>query len=296
VIELSSDRLTLQLAPAIGGAIAGLAYRTTTGDRIDLMRSMSPEAVSAGDVLGASCFPLTPFSNRLRNGRCSFQGTAIQLPLNSDGPHNEHGHGWQRPWQVETQSSDSACLVYRHVPDDWPFAYEMRQHFHLAAQSLTVIIESCNTGTTAMPYGFGLHPYFTRTPNCHMTAAVQGFWATDQEVMPTTLLPVPTEANLTAGIRLDEVELDNVFTGWGGEALIDWPEYRLALTMSASAPLRSLVVYAPKNEPYFCAEPVSNITDAFNLCHERKDTGMLVLEPGASVKATITFNVHQTAG
>jgi len=295
VIELSSARLTLRLAPAIGGAIAGLAYRSTGGKTIDLMRSMSPQAVSTGDVLGASCFPLTPFSNRLRDGRCSFRGTAIQLPLNSDGPHNEHGHGWQRPWQIETQSGDSACLLYRHVPDEWPFAYEMRQHFRLAGQTLTAIIESRNTGTTAMPYGFGLHPYFTRTPGCRMTAPVQGFWATDQEVMPTTLLPVPAEANLTTGIRLDDVELDNVFTGWSGEALIDWPEYRLAMSMTATTPLRSLVVYAPKNEPYFCAEPVSNITDAFNLCHERDDTGMLVLEPGASVRAEITFRVHETA-
>jgi aldose 1-epimerase len=56
------------------------------------------------------------------------------------------------------------------------------------------------------------------------------------------------------------------------------------------------VVYAPRNEPYFCAEPVSNITDAFNLCHTRDDTGMLVLEPGASVKAEITFSIRPTAG
>ncbi|HVI89705.1 MAG TPA: aldose 1-epimerase [Dongiaceae bacterium] len=296
MIDLTSERLTLRLAPAIGGAIASLAYRNTAGDRIALMRPMSAHVLLTGDVLGASCFPLTPFSNRLRDGRCSFRGAAIQLPRNSDGPHNEHGHGWQRPWLVETHADDSASLLYRHAPDDWPFSYEMRQHFRLARQSLTVVIESRNTGPTAMPYGFGLHPYFTCTPRCRLTASVQGFWATDQEVMPTRLLPVPAEVNLTAGIRLDDVDLDNVFTGWSGEAAIDWPEYRLALTMAASAPLRSLVVYAPKNESFFCAEPVSNITDAFNLCRERDDTGMLVLEPGASVRAEITFSIHETAG
>lgn len=291
-IEIASGPLRLRLAPSIGGAIAGFSYHGPTG-RVELLRPMEEGACLAGDVLGASCFPLTPFSNRLRQGRFRFRGRDIQLPLNSDGPHNEHGHGWQRPWLVETASSDSACLLYRHQPDAWPFAYEMRQHFRLTDMALSITIESRNTGSTAMPYGFGLHPYFTRTPLCRMTAPVQGFWATDREVMPTALLPVPAEADFTQGIHLDAVELDNVFTGWSGEALITWPEHRLQLAMSATPPLRCLVVYAPKGEAFFCAEPVSNITDAFNLCAQRDDTGMLILEPAGEVRAEITFSLCQ---
>ncbi|HVJ41941.1 MAG TPA: aldose 1-epimerase [Dongiaceae bacterium] len=290
LIEIASGPLRLRLAPAIGGAIAGFSYRGEAGT-IDLLRPMDPAALAASDVLGASCFPLSPFSNRLRDGRFRFRGREVQLPLNSDGPHNEHGHGWQRPWLVETQTPAGASLLYRHAPDDWPFAYEMRQHFRLTDTALTISLASRNTGPTAMPYGFGLHPYFARTPRCRMIAPVDGFWATDAEVMPTALLPVPAAANLRQGIRLDEVELDNVFTGWSGEAVITWPEHRLQLAMSASPPLRCLVVYAPKGEPYFCAEPVSNITDAFNLCDRRDDTGMLILEPGAEVRAAITFTL-----
>jgi aldose 1-epimerase len=140
-----------------------------------------------------------------------------------------------------------------------------------------------------MPYGFGLHPYFARTPRCRLSAPVRGFWAADDEVMPTELLPVPAEANLTSGISVEDVALDNVFTGWSGEAVIAWPEHRLQLAMSATAPLHFLVVYVPTGEDYFCAEPVSNSTDAFNLCNERDDTGMLVLEPGDRVQATVRF-------
>jgi len=291
-LALAAGHLVLRLAPAIGGAIAGFSVQTSGGGATDLLRPMDAATLAAGDVLGASCFPLTPFSNRLRQGACTFRGRAIRLPLNSDGPHNEHGHGWQRPWQVETQTADQAALLYRHQADDWPFAYEMRQHFHLTADALTVTLDSRNTGDTAMPYGFGLHPYFARTPECRLTAPVQGFWAVDDEVMPTALLPVPERANLTNGIRIDDVELDNAFTGWSGEAQVTWPEHRLRLTMSASQPLRFLVIYVPKNEPYFCAEPVSNSTDAFNMSEYRDDTGMMVLEPGAQVTATIRFRVE----
>jgi aldose 1-epimerase len=289
VLTLAAGNLTLRLAPAIGGSIAGFNYRLPAGPSVDLMRPMTATALAAGDVLGASCFPLSPFSNRLREGRCSFKGQDIHLPLNSDGPHNEHGHGWQRPWAIDAQHADRATLLYRHEADAWPFAYEMRQHFQLSETSLTVTIESRNTGSAAMPYGFGLHPYFARTPQCRLSAPVRGFWAVDDEVMPTELLPVPAEANLTSGISVEDVELDNVFTGWSGEAIIAWPEHRLQLAMSADAPLRFLVVYVPKGEDHFCAEPVSNSTDAFNLCNDRDDTGMLVLEPGDRVKATIRF-------
>jgi aldose 1-epimerase len=290
LLDLASDQLHVQLVPAIGGAIAAF-HHGSAGKWIDLLRPMDVTALADGDVLGASCFPLTPFSNRLRGGRCHFQGRDIQLPLNSDGPHTEHGHGWQRPWQIEARESDRATLLYRHTPDDWPFAYEMRQHFLLAESALDVTLESRNIGDGPMPYGFGLHPYFSRTPQCRLTAPVQGFWAVDNEVMPTALLPVPAAANLTAGITVDDVELDNAFTGWSGNAQISWPEHGLQLTMTATAPLRFLVVYVPKGEAYFCVEPVSNSTDAFNMSAGRADTGMLVMEPGERIAATIRFGV-----
>lgn len=295
IVALASENLRLRLAPSIGGAIAAFQFKTADGHLIDLMRPMDATALAAGDVLGASCFPLTPFSNRLRNGRFTFRDQDIKLSLNSDGPHTEHGHGWQRAWQVESQTSNLVTLVYRHQPDDWPFSYEMRQHFRLAQSELSVTIESRNTGAAAMPYGFGLHPYFTRTDRCRLVAPVQGFWAVDDEVMPTELLPVPAAVNLTDGIRIDDVGLDNAYTGWSGKAYITWPEYSLGLTMSASAPLRFLVVYVPKGEAYFCAEPVSNSTDAFNLCSSRNDTGMLILEPGDQLQATIGFSVDVQA-
>jgi aldose 1-epimerase len=60
--------------------------------------------------------------------------------------------------------------------------------------------------------------------------------------------------------------------------------------MIAEGPLGFLVVYTPPGEDFFCAEPVSNATDAFNLAAAgRTDTGMLVLEPGRSASARVTF-------
>ena len=100
LVELRNAPLSLSLAPSIGGAIAAFSHQATDGRQVQLMRAMSPATLQAGDVLGAGCFPLTPFSNRLRDGKCRFGDTDIHLKLNSDGPHTEHGHGWQRRHSV----------------------------------------------------------------------------------------------------------------------------------------------------------------------------------------------------
>jgi aldose 1-epimerase len=48
------------------------------------------------------------------------------------------------------------------------------------------------------------------------------------------------------------------------------------------------VIFTPPGRPFFCAEPVSHVTDAFNLADAgRADTGRRVLDPGATIEATI---------
>jgi aldose 1-epimerase len=113
-------------------------------------------------------------------------------------------------------------------------------------------------------------------------------WATDAEVMPTTLVDPDPRLGSSEGLLVDAVALDNAFTGWHRPATIRWPGRGARLRLEATAPLDFLVVYAPPAESYFCAEPVSHCTDAFNLAAQAiDDTGMLVLEPGASVSATV---------
>jgi aldose 1-epimerase len=83
----------------------------------------------------------------------------------------------------------------------------------------------------------------------------------------------------------DAVALDNCFVGWSRRATIDWPELGARLVIRAEPPLDCLVVYTPAGRPFFCLEPVSHVTDAFNLAAAgRRDSGMLVLEPGETLE------------
>ena len=291
ILALGQGDLALELCPPLGGSIANFRW-SKAGNWVDLLRPTSRESLAKGDMEAVACFPLTPFSNRLRQGRCRFQGRDIVMPLNTSGPHVEHGHGWQRPWQVAMSAGDRAILRLSHAGDAWPFPYVMEERFQISDAGLDVELVTRNTGDSPMPYGFGLHPYFPATPRCTLTASVGGFWETDEEVMPTRHTRAPADFDPANGLPVAERSMDNAFTGWRGRAAIDWPERKARLIMTASAPLGVLVVYTPPGESYFCAEPVSNTTDAMNMAHTRDDTGLIVLAPGASISARVTFRAE----
>jgi len=287
---LTAGRAALALAPSVGGSIARYWWKVD-GANMDWFRPAGARGIAARDAASMACFPLVPFSNRVRHGRFTFAGREIRLPPNQlPAPHAEHGHGWQAPWAIVARADDRLTIEYRHRADAWPFAYRARQTFRLSPSALVVDIAVTNLARQGMPVGIGLHPYFPRTPRTSLTARVDRIWLTDHEVMPVALAKPPSAFRLDRGLRVGHSNLDNAYTGWRRRAEIHWPERRARLVMSASGPLRFLVVYAPPKESYFCAEPVSNCTDAFNLAAAgRLDTGMIVLPPQARVAARVTF-------
>ena len=188
------------------------------------------------------------------------------------------------------RAEKTLVIECRPAADAWPFPYLARQTFRLDEERLTVEIAARNLGQTPMPIGLGLHPYFPRAAATRLTASVAKMWDTDGEVMPTALIDPPADRRLDLGVSVDGVVMDNVFTGWSGRAMIEWPESQARLTMTADEPLSFFVVYTPPGEAYFCAEPVSHCTDAFNLADQgRDDTGIIVLRPRESVTAAVHF-------
>jgi len=280
---------TVEIAPQSGGAIASFRW-DVDGEAVDWFRPASVSAIVDGEVGAMGCFPLVPYSNRIENSRFDFNGRAVNLPgTRPTDPHFEHGHGWRHAWTVLRHEASRIVLRYHHASDRWPWDYEAEQDISLAAGNLAVTLTVRNRALEPMPVGFGLHPYFPATPTTRIVTGVNGMWETDSEVLPTRLVGVPPAADPSTGLVTSSIELDTVFTGWSRQARIEWPETRRALTMQADAPLNFLTLYTPANEPYFCAEPVSNITNAFNLSAHRSDTGQIILQPEASITANVRF-------
>ena len=291
IIELRSGPLVLGVAPSACGAITRFSYGAR-GREIELLRPASAEAIAARNPLGMACFPLVPFSNRVRNGRFTFQGRAVTLPPNFlPEPHAIHGQGWRAAWTVVERGDASLTIEYRHAADAWPFAYVARQRYDLAGDRLDLTFTVTNEAAEAMPAGFGLHPYFPRTPRARLRAQVREFWKEDADSMPVELMPVPDTIPLAGeGLNPDAVALDTNFLGFGGTADIEWPEHDASLRLATRGPFTCFVVYTPTGQPFFCAEPATNCIDAFNLAASgRTDTGMLILPPGETASGTVSF-------
>jgi len=116
--------------------------------------------------LAAANFHMIPYSNRIRDGKFSFQGMTIQL----DGAqaHAIHGAVRKLPWKVISGDSSQLITEFQskdHASVNWPWPFISTIEQHLEANLLTSRLTLSNEGDTAMPAGMGWHPYFVRTVN-----------------------------------------------------------------------------------------------------------------------------------
>lgn len=289
------------LAPHIGGAIAAFD-ESRDGQTVHWLRPATSEALAARDPLGMASFPLLPYCNRIRDARFAFHGAFVDLSGDGNAfPHALHGNAWRLPWRVDDVSDGRARLVLRHEPSretahHWPFAYEAAQDFALDADSLSVTLSARNLSDRPMPFGMGHHPYYPRTFNTRIHARVAAMWHSTLDLLPTHAGAHPSVDAMASleGMSADAFDLDNNYACWSRTAIIEWPDERRSVTLSADPDFAHMVVYAPSAFPdLLCVEPVSNVADWVNLDsvdHAMK--GGTVLLPGESASATFKWTTR----
>jgi aldose 1-epimerase len=297
-LELRAGDARVALVPAIGGAIAAF---TLAG--ADAMRPMPAAAIDAGDVRQAAAYPLVPYSNRIRDARLTFAGQTHALARNfGDHPHAIHGVGWQRAWQVTRRDPHAAMIALRHLAQGdearaWPWRFSATQAFALVARdggaTLAVTMTIRNDDDAPFPFGLGWHPYFPRDAATTLAFAADGVWRNDATQLPLAHVAVPPEWDFAGARPIGDAPLDNVFTGWRGEATLVAPKRGFTTMLAADSACRHVVVYAPAGRDFVAVEPVTHETDAFNRAAAgATDTGMRVLPPGAAFSCTMRISVR----
>jgi aldose 1-epimerase len=289
LVQLSAGFVRLVLAPELGGAITAL-YDEQSRARFDWLRPATDDALVRRDAFAMASFPLLPWCNRIRDGRANFDGRDIAIatghPAGPSGKHPLHGIGWMRPWKVAQSSPTQARLELAFEADtQWPWRFEASQSFELDPSGLRCTVTLTNRDTVPMPAGIGHHPYYPHRAGTRLQTTTAAMWRGDAEVMPAALEPTPEVDRLRDGVQLSELDLDNNFTGWSRTVRIDWPNEARSLVMSAEPPFDFFVLYCPRGADHFCAEPVSQCTDAINLSgrHGPGELGGSVLAPGESL-------------
>jgi aldose 1-epimerase len=285
---LRGDGLEVRLAPRVGGAVADVI--DTTGPEPRYLMRRSPEALA--DALDAACFPLVPFSNRVRDGRFTFRGRQVQLSPNMPGQkHPLHGQGWRGAWTVEAAAERSAELLFHHPAGEWPWAYEARQVFVLEDRALSITLSVLNRSDEPMPCGLGFHPYFPCDGGTILDTRVSDVWTVDDEVMPVARIPAQGRYALSER-AICAAGLDNGYAGWSGETLIRWPaERRAAHILSPGAGFFQL--FSPSDGGVVVAEPATHANAALNHPEDEwAGLGLRVLQPGEdmSLQARLAFS------
>lgn len=275
-VMLCCGAIEVALAPAIGGSIA--RFDCKDGNRrLHILRGAAGIPAKSLDT---GCFPLVPFSNRVRGGRFSFRGREIVMQPNMAGdPSPLHGQGWVGAWHVASANETDAELLFRHAAGAWPWAYEARQRFRLDRHGLSISLSCRNESETPMPCGLGLHPYFRCSPETRIDTHVTHAWTIDDKVLPVDKVPAEGRYDLRDRLVCGQ-DLDNGFGGWNGRATITDPDLPFAIELT-SPDASFFQLYSPKGGGIFVAEPVTHANAALNEPEEDwAELGLKVLEPG----------------
>ena len=283
VERLASHGYDVAIDPARGGRIASATYKG-----LDVLR---PEAGSdAASALDSACFPLVPFSNRIRNGAFAFQGQRYQLGKNWEGDaHAIHGEGWLRAWEVVDVTGVRSLLRLRGT-GWWPWAYECLQEITVGENGIALSLTLRNTDKRPMPAGLGFHPYFPCTSQTTLQFGANSA-APPMGQGPLVSQPLDAATSFTSPRPVSGTDLDHCYAGWQGSATITQPESGLQVSVTSLRGAHHCVVYTPANQPYFCVEPVSHLTGAFE-APDPYAAGLELLQPGEALDMAIAIEAR----
>lgn len=293
MLQLCNDRLSVCLLPEAGGGIVSLDW-LGQGAEVPLMRpcAASPER-SPGhyEPNRLACYPLLPWSNRIAHGGFFHAGIRVALALNrEDDAYPIHGSGWQRRWTVDQHEADIAVLDLEEA-DAGAYTYRARMEYRLDHDTLRVDLRVTNTGAFSLPFGMGLHPFFPLHGGARLHAPATGVWFNDgHDPLPIRKDAVPASWDFSTSRPLPVGGLNHAFTGWTGQAAIDWPERALRLHIEAEAD--AYVLYVPAGEDFFCFEPVDHPINAVHLPGGAVANGMTELAPGESLERAFAFRAE----
>ena len=232
---------------------------------------------------------LLPWPNRVGDGRWSWDGQSLQLPLTEPAAGNAN-HGLVRwsTWDVSEVTKESARLRTVVPPQPgWPGRLAVTCTWRLTEGSLTARLVVTSQAPRPVPFGYGAHPYLApRTPviddeELHVPAATR--LLTDARGLPTGQCDVAGEYDFRVPRTIRSAALDTCFGGLerdaDGLARVRFGD----VEVWADESFRWFQLYSgetlpePQRRRSLAVEPMTCPPDAL-----RSGADLIVLEPGRS--------------
>jgi aldose 1-epimerase len=256
---------------------------------------------------------LAPYANRIDRDFYYFQGK--KYPLNDAlgnilrvPPNNLPLHGllvFDPRWEVvKTGGSEAegafitSRMEFYKYPDlmaQFPFAQVYEVTYRLKDGKLECTTQVSNVGKSPLPVHFGYHPYFRPDgPREEWTLGIgaRKHWIVDKVLIPSGETE-PTDKRLPGAsttITLGKQFIDDGFSDFKRDAKglgLVWTKGKTQkIEVIYGKEFDYAIVYAPLDNTLICIEPQTGPTNAFNLEHEGKFRGLIVLQPGKAFQAT----------
>jgi aldose 1-epimerase len=277
-IAIAAGRLQLILEPETGGSVGAFTLARPDG-QFDLMRPLS----GADHALRSGMFPMLPFANCIRDNVFVFGGRHYTVTPNMKGARlNFHGSGWLSAWEADAVTETSAELRLADGRVDEVYRFEASQRFELDPAGLTVTLAVVNRGQVAMPFGFGLHPWFPTHGDARIAFFAGEIIRCDSDGQLVARAAVADGDSYAELRRPPRAYLNACYADWNGTAAVDWLAAGVRLNMRADPVFRHLMVHVPSNaEAVVCLEPQSNAPCPFEGIESGGELhGVSVLQPG----------------
>jgi aldose 1-epimerase len=182
----------------------------------------------------------------------------------------------------------------------FPFKHQLSLEFCLSKAGLQVGYTIENRDNQAIPFGFGLHPYFTKLSGDAGTCVVlPANYVMDytSDLLPTgRLIEVEgTQFDLRERVALGALDLDHVFTGVpeGKSAQIYYDSLHMQVRLVATRDFSHMVLYSPRGENYFCLENQTCSTDAHNLADRNfsQASGLKLVPAGNHYTGSVSYTI-----
>ncbi len=308
----SAQRLTrdgieiVRLADLAGGtevsispSIGNIAFEMKVNGHVILMPPPGTLAEWKAKPANIGVPFLAPWANRLdgdaywANGkRFVLNPEVISLRRDANGLPIHGLLLFASQWQVVRLNQDaqgaevtSRLEFWRHP--EWmaqfPFAHTIEMTHHLAGGVLEVRTSIENLCDAPMPLSIGFHPWY-QIPDCPrdqwtLHLPVREHYELSSQSIPTGQTK-PFE--LSGPFALAGREFDDVFGGAdpGQDFWVEGAGKRIAVRFGPRYPIA--VVYAPSKRNVVCFEPMTGITNAFNLAHQGVFGDLQSVEAGAT--------------
>ncbi len=317
IVELSDQQhgIVVSIAPSLGD----LAFAMKVNGQ-DILRFpyASLDEYRAHPALAGIPF-LGPWANRLDEQAFYANGKKYTFNLslgNIQGPLPIHGFlshasGWEvTELKADRNSARLTCRLdfYRHP--DWmaqfPFAHTIEISHILRDGVLEVHIRLTNLSVDPMPVAIGFHPYYklTDSPREEWKLAVgarQHYLLQPNKIPTGETEPIARRFQDPDSVALKDENLDDVFgdltrDAQGRASFSVWGK-RQRLDVQFGRKFQAAVLYSPdpakmppmppgssphppQDPNFICFEPMASITDAMNLAHAGKFSGLQSIAPG----------------